>query len=153
MDEFPVLGHMASIEKAAGQIAGFGLRLWPVIQDLSQLKAIYKSWETFMGNSGLMQFFGNNDLTTLEYLSKKLGKSTIMQVSKGEISVSQSAGGFTGESNSLQTTELMTPDEIETFFSRQSGNQLVLWPGAPPTAMERVRYYEDPFFKGKFDEQ
>ncbi len=55
-----------------------------------------------MGNSGLMRFFANNDLTTLKYLSKKLGKSTIMQVSKGEISVSQSAGGFTGESNWLQ---------------------------------------------------
>ena len=152
MDEFPVLGHMSSIEKAAGQIAGLGLRLWPVIQDPSQLKAIYKDrWETFMGNAGLSQYFANNDLTTLEYLSKKLGKSTLMQVSTGEISVSQGANGFTGESNSLHTIELMTPDEIEKFFSRQSGNQLVLWPGAPPMATERVRYFDDPFFAGKFD--
>ena len=152
MDEFPVLGHMSSIEKAAGQIAGFGLRLWPILQDLSQLKAIYKEqWETFIGNSGLMQFFANNDLTTLEYLSKKLGKSTIMQASHGEISTAQSAGGFTGESNSLQTIELMTPDEIGKVFSRQSGGQIVLWPGAPPMAMERIQYYSDPFFAGKFD--
>ena len=90
MDEFAVLDHLSSIEKAAGQIAGFDVKLWPILQDLSQLKSIYKDrWETFMGNAGLLQFFGNNDLTTLEYIAKRLGKSTILQVSKGEISLEQ----------------------------------------------------------------
>ena len=87
MDEFAVLDHLSSVEKAAGQIAGFGVKLWPILQDLTQLQSIYKDrWETFMGNAGLLQFFGNNDLTTLEYIAKQLGKSTILQVSKGEIS-------------------------------------------------------------------
>lgn len=154
MDEVAVVNRLASLEKAAGQLASFSVKLWPILQDLSQLKSIYNDrWETFMGNAGLMQFFGNNDLTTLDYVSKKLGKSTIMQISKGEISVQQSAGGFTGESNSLHTVELMTPDEIEKHFSRQSGNQLVLWPGADPIALDRVRYFDDPFFAGKFDPQ
>jgi type IV secretion system protein VirD4 len=152
LDEFVSLGYMENIEKAAAQIAGSHLRYQFIVQTLGQIKAIYKDWETFIGNSGLLQFFANADLASLEWASKKLGKSTIMQVSKGEISTAQSAGGFTGESNSLHTTELMTPDEIEKFFSRQSGNQLVLWPGAAPMAMERVKYYEDPFFKGKYDE-
>ena len=152
MDEFAVLDHLSSVEKAAGQIAGFGVKLWPILQDLTQLQSIYKDrWETFMGNAGLLQFFGNNDLTTLEYIAKRLGKSTILQVSKGEISSSQSAGGFTGESNQLHTTELMTSDEVGRFFSRQSNAQLLLWPGADPIAVDRVRYYDDPFFAGKFD--
>jgi type IV secretion system protein VirD4 len=151
MDEFAVLDHLSSIEKAAGQIAGFGVKLWPIIQDLSQLKSIYKErWETFMGNAGLLQFFGNSDLTTLEYISKRLGKSTVMQISKGEISAAQVAGGFTGESNQLQTIELMTADEVARFFSRQSNAQLLLWPGADPIALDRVKYYDDAFFVGKF---
>lgn len=151
MDEFAVLDHLSSIEKAAGQIAGFGVKLWPILQDLNQLKSIYKDrWETFMGNAGLLQFFGNNDLTTLQYLAQRLGKSTILQVSKGEISLDQSAGGFTGESTQLHTTELMTSDEVGRFFSRQSNAQLLLWPGADPIAIDRVRYYDDPFFAGKF---
>lgn len=152
MDEFAVLDHLSSIEKAAGQIAGFGVKLWPVLQDLSQLKSIYKDrWETFMGNAGLMQFFGNNDLTTLQYLSQRLGKSTIVQVSKGEISIEQSASGFTGESTQMHGTELMTSDEIGRFFSRQSNAQLLLWPGSDPIAIDRVRYYDHPFFAGKYD--
>ena len=74
LDEFAALGHMESIEKAAGQIAGFGVKLWPVIQDLTQLQRDYKeAWETFMGNAGLLTFFGNTDLTTLDHISKRLG--------------------------------------------------------------------------------
>ena len=152
MDEFAVLDHLSSIEKAAGQIAGFGVKLWPILQDLTQLKSIYKDrWETFMGNAGMLQFFGNNDLTSMDYASKRLGKSTILQVSKGEISVEQGAGGFTGESTQLHMAELMTSDEVGRFFSRQSNAQLLLWPGADPIALDRSKYFDDPFFAGKFD--
>jgi type IV secretion system protein VirD4 len=151
MDEFPVLGHLESIEKASGMIAGFGVRLWPVIQDLSQLKRHYKeSWETFMGNAGLLQAFGNADLTTLKYLSERLGQSTVITVSKGEISQSQAANGFTGESVSQTLVPLMTPDEIGRYFSRRSGAQLLLWPGSHPIAADRVDYFSHPLFEGKF---
>ena len=152
MDEFAVLDHMSSIEKAAGQIAGFGVKLWPIIQDLSQLKAIYSErWETFMGNAGLLQFFGNSDLTTLKYCAERLGKTTMMQVSKGEISVEQQAGGFTGESQQLHIADLMTPEEVGRFFSRQSKAQLLLWPGVDPIAIDRVEYWNHPAFAGTFD--
>src|SRR3954465_16019522 len=79
LDEFAVLGHMQAVERAAGQIAGFGVKLWPVIQDLTQLQRDYqKAWETFMGNAGLLTFFGNTDLTTLEHISKRLGDTEII---------------------------------------------------------------------------
>ena len=82
LDEFASLGHMRQIEDAAGQIASYGVKLWPILQDLGQLKALYKErWETFMGNAGVLQFFGNNDLTTLEWISKRLGATTIEQQS------------------------------------------------------------------------
>jgi type IV secretion system protein VirD4 len=152
MDEFAVLDHLSSIEKAAGQIAGFGVKLWPILQDLSQLKSIYKErWETFMGNAGLLQFFGNNDATTLDYISHRLGKSTIEQVSKAEITPEQLARGLTGETIQMHTVELMTADEIGRFFSRQKKTQLLLWPGSDPIAIDRVEYYDEPFFSRKFD--
>jgi type IV secretion system protein VirD4 len=152
MDEFAVLDHLSSIEKAAGQIAGFGVKLWPILQDLSQLKSIYKDrWETFMGNAGLLQFFGNNDATTLDYLAHRLGKSTIIQISQSETTTEQRATGVTGKSAQMHTVELMTGDEIGRFFSRQSKAQVLLWPGSDPIAIDRVAYYSDPFFARKFD--
>ena len=85
LDEFAVLGHMQPIERAAGQIAGFGVKLWPVIQDLTQLQRDYeKAWETFMGNAGLLTFFGNTDLTTLEHISKRLGETEVIRTVTNE---------------------------------------------------------------------
>lgn len=80
LDEANVLGHMRTIEQSAGFMAGYGLKLWTVWQDLSQLKRHYReSWETFLGNAGTLIFFGNTDLTTLEHISKRLGQAEILQ--------------------------------------------------------------------------
>jgi type IV secretion system protein VirD4 len=99
LDEFASLGHMRQIEDAAGQIAGYGVKLWHVLQDLGQLKALYKErWETFMGNAGILQFFGNNDLTTLEWVSKRLGTTTLEQQSGSVVTPSAAARGAQGES-------------------------------------------------------
>ena len=119
LDEFASLGHMRQIEDAAGQIASYGVKLWPILQDLGQLKALYKErWETFMGNAGVLQFFGNNDLTTLEWISKRLGATTIEQQSGSTVTPDAKAKGARGESWSLRTTAVMEPDEIALRFGR-----------------------------------
>jgi type IV secretion system protein VirD4 len=158
MDEFPILGYMEAVEKASGLVAGFGVRLWPIIQDLSQLQALYeKSWETFVGNAGLLQFFGNSDLTTLKYISDRLGESTVITEggSKGEVSVAQAAAGFTGESGSINTNfvPLMNAEEVSRYFSRQSKRQLIFWPGSNPIALDRLIYYSDTHFEGQWDKR
>lgn len=85
LEEFAALGHMQSIERAAGYIAGFGVKMWSILQDLNQLKDIYKArWETFLGNAGLITAFGNVDLTTLEYLSKRLGETELRRMNRSE---------------------------------------------------------------------
>lgn len=51
LDEFAVLGYMQSIETAAGLMAGFGVKLWPILQNVGQLKRHYPhSWQTFVAN-------------------------------------------------------------------------------------------------------
>jgi len=80
LDEFPMLGHLQVIENAIGYMAGFGLKIWSIIQDLSQLKRDYPdSWETFLGNAGMIQCFGNSDQTTLDYISKRLGEVEVIR--------------------------------------------------------------------------
>jgi type IV secretion system protein VirD4 len=154
MDEFAVLDHMTTVERAAGQIAGFHVRLWPILQDLPQLQSIYdKRWETFMGNAGILQFFGNNDLTTLEYLSKRLGKCTITELHQAKVDKFEKARNKdAGRSEQPREMDLMSPDEIGRYFSRQSKAQLLLCAGEAPIAIDRVEYWDNhPFFAGKFD--
>ena len=81
LDEFPILGHMKKLETAVGYMAGFGIKFWTVLQDINQIKRDYKnSWETFLGNAGLLQCFGNSDRSTLEYISKNLGEVEVAPV-------------------------------------------------------------------------
>lgn len=84
-DEFPVLGHMAMLESAVGYMAGFGLKIWAILQDLPQLKRHYpQSWETFLGNAGTLQFFGNADQTTLEFISRRLGEIEVLRETENQ---------------------------------------------------------------------
>jgi type IV secretion system protein VirD4 len=148
LDEMHVLGHMKSLETAAGLIAGFGVRIWSIFQDLGQLKQLYGDrWETFLGNASIFQTFGLNDLSTLKYVSERLGTSSTLSISNSQISQSQAALGFDGESKSIQASPLLSPDEVAYFFSRQSGNQLIIYPGADPIFMQRLPYYEA-YFEG-----
>lgn len=75
LDEFFSLGFIDEIAKAAGLMRGYGLQLWPILQDIGQLVTLYgrEGSETFFGNADLHQFFGNTDIMTLEAISSRLG--------------------------------------------------------------------------------
>ena len=170
LDEFAALGHMSSIESAAGQIAGFGARLWPIVQDVTQLQRDYKAaWETFMGNAGLLTFFGNTDITTLEHVAKRLGEtevnrpvesrgdnwseqtggsrpdwwSAIIGTGSGSQSSSTTRAGSTNSSLQITRAALMNPDEFGRLFSRGANNVLaaISRPDLPPFALSRCAYF------------
>ena len=69
LEEFAALGHMRALEQAVAYMAGFGVKLWAVLQDLTQLKRHYKEgWETFLGNAGRdpgLQRRGSDDLRAI----------------------------------------------------------------------------------------
>lgn len=139
LEEFPSLGHMRSIETAAGLMAGFGVKLWSVLQDLTQLKTHYpKSWETFLGNAGIIQAFGNADLTTTEHLSKLLGSTQVIERQAVRLSGQAMSQGDSGIREHLRSVRLLDPNEITMQFSRETNRQLILVPGRPPIYLERL---------------
>ena len=53
LDEFFSLGALSQLEKSAGLMASYNVKLWPILQNLSQLKELYpRNWETFLSNAG-----------------------------------------------------------------------------------------------------
>jgi len=151
LDEFAALGTMKTIEDAAGQIAGLGCKLWPILQDLGQLKSLYKDrWETFMGNAGVLQFFGNSDMFTLDWISRRLGETTIQTTSQSSPGYDQrSKEGNTGQSHAEQVHRLMTPEEISRFFGRDDVllRQLIIRPTWSPMVLQRVFYDKHQLFE------
>lgn len=109
LDEFSQLGHMAVIENNMAMLRGYGVKLWPVFQDLAQAKAIYKDrWESFIANAGVIHSFAPQDVTTSDYLSKLSGQR-LYWMKTGGTSSSQNMGGQSsisaGTSETLQNMQ------------------------------------------------
>jgi type IV secretion system protein VirD4 len=91
LDETPTLGMLPQLIQACAICRGFGVRLMPlVVQDLNQLKALYKdNWPTFVANSGCICSYAPRDVFTAEYLSKLCGQKMVNVASR---SMNQSNG-------------------------------------------------------------
>lgn len=145
LDEFPVLGYMPQLEMAAALIAGFGVKLWIVIQNWSQGKSAYgEGWETFAANVCLLQFFSNIDPTTTEMISKMLGKTLIEDKRLSEVSQEQIEKGISGKTEHVQIIDMLLPSEVPILFSRDDPfkRQLIIWAGYLPMIIQRVAYYD-----------
>ncbi len=142
LEEFAALGHMRPIEVAAGLLAGAGVRLWPVVQDFSQLKAQYpKSWETFVGNAGTIQAFAVGDITTAELFSKMLGNTQVVERQTVRVSSSAMGHGDSGIREQWRSARLLEGAEVTRAFARRTNRQLVLTPDYAPVFMERMDHY------------
>ena len=159
LDEFPVLGFMSQLQAAAGQIASFGVKLWVVLQDWGQGKALYgERFESFAANAGVFQAFGNVDVTTTEYISKRLDKTVVEVVRQTEVSPDQREKGVGGLSRSAELHDLLTPGEVSRLFARSDPQQrqLILWAGKFPMILQRSAYFDERSpvygcFAGTFD--
>jgi type IV secretion system protein VirD4 len=115
MDEFAQLGRLGPIEDALGLVRGYGVQLWPVLQDLNQLKALYQErWESFLGNAGVVIGYGPNDLTTAEWMSKRAGESTVVAKGYNHGDSTNKGGGGSSEGFSFQQAQrrLLLPHEL-----------------------------------------
>jgi type IV secretion system protein VirD4 len=159
LDEFASLGYMRQLEAASAYVAGYGALLWVVLQDLSQLQRHYRSsWETFIGNAGMLQFFGTMDLTTQKYVSERLGTTRVALRSRD-----YTPGGERNQSpaprKSLSFAEhpVLTPAEVGRLTRRSDPlrRQIVFVQEQPaPLLLQRVDYYRSgsgDIFAGRFD--
>lgn len=128
LDEFFSLGPLKQLEEAAGLMGSYNIKLWPILQNLTQLIELYpRNWETFLSNAGMIQVFGLNDLKTERYFTEKLGKV----------------------SNEVMTSNLRETEELEEEVSRESNRQIVFRSGDIPLLLNRIKYDKE-FSKGEY---
>lgn len=148
LEEFAQLGYLRHLEAAVALMAGYGVLIWTILQDLNQLVANYRdSWETFVGNAGVLQAFGNADGRTLKYLSDRLGFLTLREDTSVAMTHGMASAGDDGSRSQLRQTPLLAPFEIALHFGRKTDQQLVLIADRNPAAMQRM-WFNDPIFQG-----
>lgn len=149
------IGYSKQLESAAGLMAGYGIKLISVVQDLSQLQHHYEgSWETFIGNAGTLAFFGNSDATTLEYVSKKLGQTALQVARATGATPGAKLQGAADTAEELRVEPLLAASEVERVLAREKKRILILPAGGKPFILRRADYLEEDGpnpFAGMFD--
>ena len=148
LDEFPRLGKIEAIEGALPIIAGYGVKLALITQDLNQLNKAYTKENEIMANAQLKVTYAASDPETAERISKYLGETVILRQG---VSMSGKRFGSMLNQTSYSTNEqertLMTPGQLQQLPYEQ---EIIILTGFPPVKAEKIFYYNEPFFKGKF---
>src|SRR4051794_7222025 len=153
LDEFAALGPLEPVVRAYGLMAGYGMQLWAILQDLHQLKSLYGPRAgTFLSNAGVTQVFNVNDVETAAWVSKTLGATTeAYETTSQNVSYGKGAPFLgtrsEGTATHLVRRDLLTPDEVMRL---PSNCMILLRQGSAPILAGKVTYYADPEFHGLF---
>lgn len=158
LDEFPSLGKLDVFEESLAFIAGYGLKAYLIIQDISQLWTAYGKDESIFSNCHVRIAYAPNKVETAELLSKMTGTATIVRKSH-----SYSGNLFGSQSNistSTQETQraLLTADEVMRLPAAskdargnivESGDMLIFMAGHAPIYGKQILYFLDPTFSSR----
>lgn len=164
------LGHLSVIENAYGQSSGLGILCWSFYQDINQLRRDYpSSWQTFIGNSIMIQVIAARDQDTVEYFSRYMGnftdKATTESTSTNEGNSSGSGSSTTPDGGSSSRSDgrsygtsiststgpvsrpIKFPDEIRNLDPKKL---IIFFPGVAQYCVYQQVYYTDPRYAGLF---
>ncbi|MGJ7043200.1 type IV secretion system protein VirD4 [Shinella sp. BE166] len=147
LDEFAALGHLAPVERAMGLMAGYGVQLWPILQDVHQLRATYgQRAGTFFSNAGVLQVFGVNDHDSARLVSDLLGQETVVFQTMARALDSEKSGISYSQQHTARP--LLTPDEVRNLPTQ---GQLLFLAGQRPIVAGKLAYYADLEFRELLD--
>jgi type IV secretion system protein VirD4 len=142
MDEFTSIGKVEIIASAVSYMAGYNIRLLPIIQSMAQLDATYGKdiSRTLITNHALQIVYAPREQQDANDYSDMLGYTTVRKENitkgKGRDSVSRS--------HSEERRALMLPQELKAMGPDK---EVFLYEGIPhPVLCDKIRYYKDKHF-------
>lgn len=143
LDEFARLGHAPVLAHAFSYVAGYGLRLLPVLQSPAQLRAEYGAdvAEEIMANCGVEIAFAPKELKVAQELSERLGYWTYQSRSHSRPTLL--SGGRRSTTESDQRRALMLPQEL---IQMDPGRLLLLRAALPPVRGQKIAYWRERAF-------
>lgn len=155
LDEFTSLGNLGIFERSLAFMAGYGLKAYIIVQDLSQLQGAYTKDESIMSNCHIRIAYAPNKPETARLLSEMVGKTTVIE-QKNSLSGSRS-GHLKNASVSVSETAraLLTPDECMRLPGMvkdakgnvtDSGDMLIFAAGFSTIYGKQILYFQDYVF-------
>jgi type IV secretion system protein VirD4 len=143
LDEFARLGKASVIANGFSYVAGYGLRLLPVVQSRAQLRAIYGPdvTEEIIANCGLEIVFTPKELKVANELSERMGSFTMNVKSRSRTIHGLLANRSISESD--QRRALLLPQEL---MQMPKSDLLLLRGGVPPIRGKKIAYFRSSLF-------
>ncbi len=142
MDEFTAMGKVGILSKGISYIAGYGMRMLPIIQSPAQLGDVYgdKQADNFIQNHALRIIFPPKQIKTAEEISRTLGDQTVKSKSR-----SRQLTGKTNKSENIsdQRRALLLPQEVMQIGKDK---EIIILENSPPISCNKIRYYDDKTF-------
>jgi type IV secretory pathway TraG/TraD family ATPase VirD4 len=108
LDEFPNIGEIPEFKEKLATIRKYEISVCVICQSITQLKGMYeKDYEVIDANCPETIFLGGDENSNNEYISKKLGKSTVVGANA---SINEKSSG--SHSYNVEERDLMKPEEI-----------------------------------------
>ena len=158
LDEFTSLGKLPIMEKALAYIAGYGGKVYLIVQDITQLNGVYGKENALMANCHGRIAYAPNTIETAKTLSDMTGKTTVVE-EKVSLSGSRSGHLKNASVNMTETARpLLTPDECMRLPGPEKdgqgrvtkpGDMLIFTAGQPPIYGRQILYFFDPVFSAR----
>lgn len=142
MDEFTSIGKVDIIASAVSYMAGYNIRLLPIIQSMAQLDATYGKdiSRTIITNHALQIIYAPREQQDANDYSDMLGYTTVRKQNV-------TRGRDYSRSESEERRALMLPQELKAMgFDKE----VFLYEGLPhPVMCEKIKYYQDKHFTSR----
>jgi len=145
MDEFTAIGKVNIIAKAVSYMAGYNLRLLPIIQSIAQLESVYgrADTRTFVTNHAMQILYAPREQKDANEYSEMLGTLTEKARSTSRPNGWFGRGGTPSESVSDQRRALLLPQELKELGQER---EIILLENTKPILADKIRYWREPEF-------
>lgn len=142
LDELGFIGFLDGVKGTLGMGRSYGLQLWGIFQNISMIREHYQDSgiDTFWNNAGVRIAFATTSETS-DYVSKQTGGATV--TTRSDSTTQSSQGASSSQSTGEAGRPLLTPHEVTTRYSADSGQALVFVDGLDVAAVERLIYFRD----------
>jgi len=145
LDEFPKLGSLPFLENAMGEMAGYGLTAHLVCQSFNDVFSKYGEKTPLFDNMHITAAFATSEPTSIEKVTRRAGKALEMRESYSDPR-SLLGRGHRSTGLSEQQRYILSEEDVRGL---DDGKQFLFVNNTKPILADKIRYYEDPFFKAR----
>jgi type IV secretion system protein VirD4 len=145
LDEFPKLGSLPFLENAVGEMAGYGITAHLICQSFNDVFSKYGDKTPLFDNMHITAAFATSEPTSIEKVTRRAGKALELRDSFSDPRT-LFGRAHRSTSQSEQQRYILSEEDVRGLDDRK---QFLFVNNTKPILADKIRYYEEPFFKAR----